>query len=57
MKGTLSVGKLGDLIVLAEDPYQVDETKLQEITVMMTVVNGLVVYDREVKARFNHTSS
>lgn len=46
LKGTLSIGKLGDLIVLNKNPYDVEEKKIRDISVMMTIVNGSVVYKR-----------
>jgi predicted amidohydrolase YtcJ len=43
-KGSLEVGKLGDLVVLSEDPFQVDPTRLKDIKVERTVVGGKTVY-------------
>ncbi|MGD2104789.1 MAG: amidohydrolase [Anaerolineae bacterium] len=46
-KGSLEVGKLGDLVVLGEDPFEVDSNRILEIPVEMTVIGGQVVYRRE----------
>lgn len=43
-KGSLEVGKLGDLVVLAEDPFQVEPARIREIPVALTVVGGEIVY-------------
>lgn len=45
-RGSLQVGKLGDLVVLAEDPFLVDPGRLKEIPVEMTVIGGNIVYQR-----------
>lgn len=46
-RGSLEVGKLGDLVVLAEDPHAVDPREIKDIPVEMTVVGGDIVYQRE----------
>jgi predicted amidohydrolase YtcJ len=46
-RGSLEAGKLGDLVVLAEDPLAVDPSRLKEIAVEMTVIGGHVVYQAE----------
>ncbi len=43
-RGSLEVGKSGDLIVLAEDPLAIDPSRLREISVEMTVIGGRMVY-------------
>jgi predicted amidohydrolase YtcJ len=45
-RGSLQAGKLGDLVVLAEDPFSVDHEQLKDIPVEMTVLGGEVVYQR-----------
>ena len=51
VKGILSIGKAGDLTVLDKNPYEVDPKEIENILVMMTVVNGLIVYDRSANRR------
>jgi len=46
-KGSLEVGKLGDLVVLAEDPFEVDPSHIKDIPVEMTVIGGDIAYRRE----------
>lgn len=44
-RGTLAVGKAGDLVVLREDPFIVDAERLASATVRMTVANGQVTFE------------
>jgi predicted amidohydrolase YtcJ len=45
-RGSLEVGKLGDFVVLAEDPFAVDPGQIKGISVDITVIGGDVVYER-----------
>jgi predicted amidohydrolase YtcJ len=45
-KGSLEVGKLGDLAVLAADPFQVAPEEIKDIALEMTVLDGQIVYQR-----------
>jgi predicted amidohydrolase YtcJ len=45
-KGTLSPGKLADLVVLDRDYFEVPESEIFQITPQMTLVGGKVVYTR-----------
>ncbi|MEM8490343.1 MAG: amidohydrolase [Pseudomonadota bacterium] len=45
-KGTLEPGKLADLVILSENPLEVEESKLAEIKVVATYKEGSVVYHR-----------
>jgi len=42
--GTVERGKLADLVVLDESPWEVDPGEIADIDVAMTVVDGCVVY-------------
>ncbi|MCH7530154.1 MAG: amidohydrolase [Gemmatimonadetes bacterium] len=44
-KGTITAGKLGDFVVLAEDPHDVDPDRIKEIQVVRTVVGGTTVHE------------
>jgi predicted amidohydrolase YtcJ len=46
-KGTLEVGKLGDLAVLADDYFACPEEKIKDLKSILTVVGGKVVYRGE----------
>jgi predicted amidohydrolase YtcJ len=44
-KGSLEVGKLGDMAVLAEDPFRVGPGQIKDIPVAMTIVGGQLAYE------------
>lgn len=46
-KGSLEVGKLGDLVVLDKDPFAVDPSQIKDIPVSMTVIGGDIIYRQE----------
>ena len=46
-KGTLSVGKQADLVVLSEDPLAIAPENLMELKVVETLARGRVVYAKE----------
>jgi predicted amidohydrolase YtcJ len=46
-RGSLEVGKLGDLVVLAENPFNVDQRTIKDIKIDMTVIGGEIVYQSE----------
>ena len=45
-KGTIRQGKLADLVVLSDDPTNVDPEQVKDIKVEMTIVGGEVVWER-----------
>jgi predicted amidohydrolase YtcJ len=45
-RGSLEVDKLGDFVVLAEDPFEVEPGHIKDIPVEMTVIGGGIVYQR-----------
>jgi hypothetical protein len=42
--GSLEVGKYADMVILEEDPRKVEPTKISEIRVLETWMNGEQVY-------------
>jgi predicted amidohydrolase YtcJ len=46
-KGSVEVGKLADLVVLAENPLEVDGWHIKDITVEKTLIGGEIVHDVE----------
>jgi predicted amidohydrolase YtcJ len=45
-KGSLEVGKLADLAVLSADPLTVEDVVIRDISALMTMVGGNVVYEK-----------
>lgn len=45
-KGTIELGKVADLAVLAADPFEVGAARLPEVEVDLTVLDGRVVFER-----------
>jgi predicted amidohydrolase YtcJ len=46
MKGSISPGKLADLVMLSDDPTKVPTSELRDIKVEMTILNGEIVWER-----------
>jgi len=46
VKGTLEVGKLADFIIVSDDLFTIDVNKIRDATVLLTVMDGRVVYQR-----------
>jgi predicted amidohydrolase YtcJ len=44
IKGSITVGKLADYVVLAEDPHTVNPEKIKDIQIVRTVVGGATAY-------------
>ena len=45
--GSLKPGKLADLVVLSDNPLEIDPAKIENIQVLMTMVDGWVEYWNE----------
>ena len=45
-KGSLEPGKLADLVILSKNPLTIDPRNLQDIHVLETIKNGIIVYHR-----------
>ncbi|HEY3137951.1 MAG TPA: amidohydrolase [Blastocatellia bacterium] len=44
LKGSITVGKLADFVVLADDPHTVRQEKIKDIQIVRTVVGGATVF-------------
>lgn len=47
IKGSLEEGKLADMVVLSDDIFNVEEDKIKDIEVDMTIFGGEIVYKRD----------
>jgi predicted amidohydrolase YtcJ len=45
VKGTLTPGKLADLVLLSEDIFKINPQDIEKVKVVMTIMNGRVVYE------------
>jgi predicted amidohydrolase YtcJ len=44
-KGTISPGKLADMVLLSDDIFSVAPEKIRDVTVLKTIVGGKIVFD------------
>ena len=44
-KGTIAPGKLADLVILSQDIFKIDPVAIENVKVMLTIVDGRVVYE------------
>ena len=47
LRGTIEIGKGGDLVLLDRDPYTVEPHDLSKIRVNLTVFDGSIVYQMD----------
>ncbi|WLP93780.1 amidohydrolase family protein [Psychrobacter sp. M13] len=45
-KGSLTVGKLADLVILDANPLTIEPSKLKDVKVMQTIKEGKTIYQR-----------
>jgi predicted amidohydrolase YtcJ len=45
VKGSITAGKLADLVILSRDIFKIDSKEIENVKVMMTMVDGRVVYE------------
>src|SRR5262249_49662439 len=46
IKGSITLGKLADFVILADDPHTVNKEKIKDIEIVQTVTGGSTVYQR-----------
>jgi hypothetical protein len=44
-KGSITPGKLADMVMLNKDIFSVDPTKIRDVKVLKTIVGGKIVWD------------
>jgi predicted amidohydrolase YtcJ len=47
MKGSITVGKLADFVVLSDNLLTMDPDDIKDVTVQTTVVGGRIVYSAD----------
>ena len=45
VKGTITPGKLADVVILSRDIFEIDQKDIETTTVVMTILDGSVVYE------------
>ena len=45
VKGTLTPGKLADVVILSRDIFKIDPKEIENVKVVLTMVDGKVVYE------------
>ena len=46
-KGTLTVGKLADIVILSRDIFRIDPVEIEKTRVTMTIMDGRIVYEKQ----------
>ncbi len=46
MKGTIEEGKIADLVILSDSPLNVPKQNIDKLTVLSTIKNGKIIYER-----------
>ena len=44
-KGTIAPGRLGDIVILSRDIFQIDPNEIEKVKVVITIMDGRVVYE------------
>ncbi|MDQ3816687.1 MAG: amidohydrolase family protein, partial [Acidobacteriota bacterium] len=49
VKGTITPGKLADLVILSRDIFRIDPVEIEKVRAVMTIMDGRVVYESSVE--------
>ncbi len=52
-KGSITPGKLADMVLLSDDIFTIDAAKIRDVKVIKTIVGGRVVWDEERKKQYS----
>jgi len=47
-KGSITVGKLADMVILSDDIFKIDPVKIRDVNVLKTFVGGKLIWDAEM---------
>jgi predicted amidohydrolase YtcJ len=52
-KGSITPGKLADMVLLSDDIFSIDPAKIRDVKVLKTIVGGKVVWDQDRKKQYS----
>jgi len=52
-KGSITPGKLADMVLLSDDIFSIDPVKIRDVKVLKTIVGGRIVWDQDRKKRYS----
>ena len=52
-KGSITPGKLADMVLLNDDIFSIDPAKIRDVKVLKTIVGGKVVWDQDRKKQYS----
>jgi len=55
-KGSITPGKLADMVLLSDDIFSIDPAKIRDVKVLKTIVGGRVVWDQDRKKQYSTTN-
>jgi predicted amidohydrolase YtcJ len=53
VKGSITPGKLADIVLLSDDIFSIDPAKIRDVKVLKTIVGGKVVWDVDRKRQYS----
>ncbi len=51
MKGSITPGKLADIVMLSDDIFTIQPEKIRDVHVLKTILGGKVVFDASTAAK------
>jgi hypothetical protein len=52
-KGSITPGKLADMVLLSDDIFTIDPVKIRDVKVLKTLVGGRLVWDADRKKPYS----